>query len=86
MAWDEAMARYGDSLPTKAQGEIMAEQYMEINNAIKQFGGDKEPDWWYWTREECSSSEAWMVFMHAGYVHNPDKTYYGWVRSVAPVP
>ncbi len=86
MTWNEAMARYGDALPTKAQGEAMAEQCKAVNNAIMQFGGDKYPEKWYWKREEYGSSYAWYVTMNYGLVLFNYKTNSLRVRAVAPVP
>ena len=86
MTWDDAMSRYGNSLPTKEQAEVMGKIYSSINAAIIAFGGDKDPKGWYWTRTEENSSTAWVVYMYSGYVFNALKSNTYRVRAVAPVP
>jgi len=85
--WDEAMAKYGNRLPTKSQAEAMASNYKEINAAIVAFGGDSDPRSAYWTRTEFnSSSGAWYVNMYGGFVYSSTKPNTYRVRAVAPVP
>lgn len=87
MTWDEAMSRYGNSLPTKEQGEVMAKNYKAINAAIIAFGGDKDPKWYYWIRTEDDSSNDWSVNMGIGSgVGHYGLGNFGRVRAVAPVP
>ena len=88
MTWKEAMDLYGDSLPTKNQAKVMADNYEIINKSITAFGGDKDPGRWYWTRTEYNSAYAWYVSMYYGGVSNHYfiKTTAGGVRAVAPVP
>ncbi len=87
MDWDDAMRRYGDSLPSKEQGEVMANQHEAINKAIIAFGGDKDPEFGYWTKTEYDSSHAWFVLMNNGEVGKflTKESSYG-VRTVSPVP
>lgn len=85
MTWDEAMSHYGNSLPSKEQAEVMAKQHETINKAIIAFGGDKNPEYWYWTKTEQDSSCAWFVYMHGGIVFNSIKTNPNRARAVAPV-
>lgn len=85
MTWDEAMSRYGNSLPSKEQAEVMAKQHETINKAIIAFGGDKNPEYWYWTKTEQDSSTAWLVTMTGGVVSNYYKTLTFRARAVAPV-
>lgn len=82
MTWDDAMAQLGNSMPTKAQAEAMAAQHDAINSAIRAFGGDSDPEWWYWTCEEYDSSYAWVVNMKAGFTSNYNKTSSYRVRTV----
>lgn len=82
MTWDDAMAQLGNSLPTKEQAEAMAAQYGAVNSAIRAFGGDSDPEWWYWTRGEYDSSYAWVVNMKAGFTSNYNKTSSYRVRPV----
>ena len=86
MTWDEAMSRYGNSLPTKEQAEVMGKNYKAINAAIKAFGGDKDPAWVYWTRTENDSSYAWIVSMSYGCIGTGNKPGTNRVRAVTPVP
>lgn len=83
ITWDEAMRTYGNSLPTKAQGEVLAAQAEAIMAAVKAFGGDGE--WWFWTRTEYDSSYAWTVGMNYGGVGGNYKTGTYRARAVAPV-
>lgn len=88
MTWDEAMSRYGNSLPTKEQAEVMAKQHETINKAIIAFGGDKNPDGYYWTKTEAeydSSLLAWYVIMDSGYIDYNGKSCTYRARAVAPV-
>ena len=86
MTWDEVMSRYGNSLPTKEQGEVMAKNYKAINAAIIAFGGDNNPAWDYWTRTENYSSYAWCVGMTDGDILSAYEAQAWRVRTVAPVP
>lgn len=89
MTWDKAMSRYGNSLPTKEQAEVMAKNCDAINAAIIAFGGDKEPKRWYWTRTEyisLNTTYAWIVGMIYGNLNSEGKTYRYRVRTVAPLP
>lgn len=85
MTWDEAMSRYGNSLPSKEQAEVMAKQHEAINKAIIAFGGDKNPNEFYWTKIEDGSSYAWIVNMYSGTVHYFYKTNPNRARAVAPI-
>lgn len=80
---DEAMRTYGKSLPTKAQGEVIAAQAEAIKAAVKAFGGEGE--WYFWTRTKYDSSAAWFVYMNEGYVTYVPKTTPYRARAVAPV-
>ena len=86
MTWDEAVRRYGESaLPSEAQCRAMASDYQAINKAIIAFGGDKDPELWYWGKSYDASS-AWDVNMYNGYVYNyGSKTNTLRVRAVASV-
>lgn len=85
ITWDEAMRIYGNSLPTKAQGEVIVAQAEAIKAAVKAFGGD-DPMSIFWTRTEKAgdSSNAWYVIMSNRRVNFNDKTYTGRARAVAP--
>lgn len=88
ITWDEAMRTYGNYLPTKAQGEVIAAQANAIEAAVKAFGGD-DPMYRFWTRTECGedSSTAWLVSMPYGLIdYGNGKTSTYRVRAVAPVP
>lgn len=83
VTWDEAMSRYGNSLPSKEQAEVMSKQHETIK-AIIAFGGDEAG--MCWTKTEYDSSYAWYVSMTVGLVTYTHKTGTGRVRAVAPVP
>ncbi len=83
--WNDAIAKYGNSLPTRDQGDIMGKNVYEMNSALRVYGGQQLGDW-YWTRTESSSSYAWYVSMYLGTVLTNNKTSTSRVRAVAPVP
>ena len=87
MTWDAAMSRYSNVMPTKVQGEAMASQSVDVNNAIRSYGVNKPSGMtFYWTKTGCDSSYALGVYMFLGDVGNYTKTRAGRVRAVAPVP
>lgn len=87
--WDEAMRRYGNSVPTKAQSKVMSQQHDAINRAIIAFGGNKEPKAWYWTRTDMEEdpSYIWIFNMWDGLFSGGNKTAtaYGSIYKVLPV-
>lgn len=83
ITWDEAMRLYGNRLPIKAQGEVLAAQADAVMVAVEAFGGDGE--WYLWTRTEYDSFNAWIVYMISGNVSPYYKSDANRVRSVAPV-
>lgn len=87
MTWYDAMSRYSDRMPTKAQGEAWMAQDNAVKNAVLAFGGHWPNSWGgnYWTKTEYDSSLVWLVTMDYGYVGNYYKTNTGRVRPVAPV-
>lgn len=85
ITWDEAMRIYGNRLPTKAQGEVIAAQAGAIEAAVKAFGGDNDM-YSFWIRTEYDdSSSAWLVGMPYGSVYTSGKTNPYRARAVAPV-
>ena len=86
MTWEEAMNIYGDSLPSLEQAEEMARQYEEINAAILAFGGDNNPNLYYWTKVESDPYCAWFFDLFNGGVNPCNKIDASRVRAVAPVP
>ena len=86
MTWDEAMSRYSDVMPTKEQGEAMASQHEDVDNAIRSFGGNVPDFNVYWTKTEYNSDFAWFVIMADGTVDYYNESPVYRVRAVAPVP
>lgn len=84
ITWDEAMRNYGNSLPTKAQGEVLVAQAEAINLTVKAFGGEY-PMYAFWTRTERSSSSAWAVSVYGCIVGYNNKTHVTRVRPVVPL-
>ena len=90
--WHDAMSRFGDRLPSKAQGEALASQHEAVNKAILAYGGtsmiERKDGYapWYWTKEEKDSSNAWSVYMKFGGVPYSSKYSTYRVRAVVPVP
>ena len=85
MTWDEAMRRYGNSLPSKEQAVVMSVKLSSINWAITAFGGDKYSKGWYWTKTEYDSTYAWTVYIPGGNVNSTIKTTTGRVRAIVPI-
>lgn len=87
LTWNKAMSLYGYSLPSKDQMEAFVKQYVAINKAIVNFGGDVNYKLWYWTRDEDKkdSSCAWAVTMPYGYVDSGHKNEPSRVRSIIPI-
>lgn len=88
--WDEAKLWVSNMssnwrLPTKDEGTAMADQYKSVCSAIKAFGGDSDPAWWYWTSTESSASGAWYFYLGVGGVNNRNKSTYGCVRAVRAI-
>ena len=84
ITWDEAMRTYGNRLPTRAQGEVLAAQADAVMAAIKAFGGN-DYKYSFWTREDRDSSLALGVSMTRGSVDYNYKTGRNRARAVAPV-
>lgn len=86
MTWYEAIRRYGNQLPTKAQAQAMADNYKNINSALEAYGGTvPSTNNRYWTRDEYDSSRAWSVNLGYGRINYNFKTNTYRVRPVAPV-
>ena len=85
ITWDEAMRTYGNRLPTKAQGEVLASQTKAIMAAVESFGGDGYFRFWTRTEHKEGSSLAWYVTMNGGIVGNYYKATTARARAVAPV-
>ena len=84
MDWNIAL-KY--NLPTKAQGEVLANNKERLKNAFKTFGG-RMMEYGYWTKTEYEKdySCAWYIAMPNDGVYYFGKTSAGRVRAVAPVP
>ena len=88
--WDEAVqwvSRMGSGwrLPTKEEGEAMANQHEAVCAAIKAFGGDDHPVWWYWTSTEYGASRAWCFALVYGVVYVIGKSEDYGVRAVRAI-
>ncbi|MGN0222943.1 MAG: protein kinase [Muribaculaceae bacterium] len=75
----------GWRLPTKDEGHAMADQYEDVCAAIKAFGGDDDPAWWYWTSTEYGASGAWYFSLYHGYVGYDNKSDNVGVRGVRAI-
>ena len=87
--WNQAMRRYGNYLPTKAQAEAWMAQNAAIKEAVINFGGSwqSDPDMWYWTKTELNGNNlaVWHVYMQTSRVGTIGKTYLSRLRAVAPL-
>jgi hypothetical protein len=57
--WQEAVDKFGDDMPTVKQAHIIGAYHDEIQEKLKEAGGD-ELDGWLWTRSEYDASSAWL--------------------------
>ena len=48
----------------------------EINQALREAGGDEIPATWYWTSTEYSASYAWRLGLSSGYMYGYTKASY----------
>lgn len=70
MNWNTAMRRYGNYLPTKAQGEAWMAQNAAVKAAVTNFGGSWPGIYHsFWTQTESYPSCAWYICM-------PDSSIY----------
>ena len=89
--WEETKQRVNKMignwrLPTKDEGKAMADQCKAVCSAIKAFGGDDDPAWWYWTSTEYKASSAWCFDLNRGSVTDTEKSNYGvCVRAVRAI-
>ena len=84
--WDNAMSRFGSSLPTKSQAEAIARQHTAVNNALRAYGATMPTDWHvFWTRTENDAETAWGLDMSGGYTGTGSKPAQNMVRTVSPL-
>lgn len=38
----------------------------QINQALREVGGEEIGGWWYWTSTECSATYAWLLYLASG--------------------
>jgi len=56
----------------------------QINQALREVGGEEIGDWWYWTSTEYSATNAWGLFLGNGYMGSLTKaSFRGRVRAVS---
>ena len=55
----------------------------QINEILKQVGGDPLRNDWYHTATEYNTSYAWYVDFYGGYVDGSNKSLESYVRAVA---
>lgn len=86
--WYEAVAEYGeDRLPSREQCLAIALLYESLINAITAFGGDKDPEGYYWGKNDHDEYALYYVIMSYGNWGNNNKTTdFNRVRPVAPMP
>lgn len=85
MQW-ESLLSGGWRLPTKDEGEAMANQHEAVCAAIKAFGGDDDPEiFYYWTSNESDASRAWCFCLRSGHVYYYYKCNYCCVRAVCAI-
>lgn len=65
--WQEAVDKFGDDMPTVKQAHIIGAYHDEIQEKLKEAGGD-ELDGWLWTRSEYNARSAWLYYGNNGTV------------------
>jgi len=84
MTWGDAMDKYKSVMPTKEQGKALVSIDLGTwETKMNAYGGDAT--YWFWTRDEADSSNAWHVSMNYGLITNYTKIGSLRVRAVAPV-
>ena len=79
--WQDAVDKFGDDMPTVKQAHIIGAYHDEIQEKLKEAGGD-ELDGWLWTRSEYSAISAWLYNGYRGTVYTDGKYYSTEVRPV----
>lgn len=81
--WGYAVSKFGNRLPDKAQGEVIAANMDAIQNALEYFGG-KRMAGWYWTKESNRDGEnqAWEIMSNYNCIDSAEKTDMRSVRGV----
>lgn len=74
-----------DLLPGESQVRAIAGQYQAVNEAIKNFGGNKKPERRYWGKS-YSDTHAWGFDMKDGQISYTGKAFTYRVRTVGPMP
>lgn len=86
MTWDEAVNLYSeDAFPSEIQCHALAENWDNINESIKTFGGVEVPkdSVWYWGKE-YNSSQAWILSFNGNILYGTKKAKCR-VRAVTPL-
>lgn len=74
-----------DLLPGESQVRAIAGQHQAVNEAIKNFGGNKKPERRYWGKS-YSDTHAWGFDMKDGQISYTGKAFTYRVRTVGPMP
>lgn len=84
--WNEAMARYGNYLPTMQQGWAWMSQDDDVYWTVRRLEGSwPYDDLYYWSKDKKSSSVAWeMPVGHQSIGFDLKSNSYR-VRAVSPV-
>ena len=86
MDWYHAMdwaKKRGMRLFSQEEGMLMYAFRDQINEILKQVGGDPLRNDWYHTATEYNTSRAWVVNFSSGFVGSNLKYNEGYVRAVA---
>lgn len=73
MTWDEAMdyaKKEGKRLPTQQELFLMFIHKKELNEGLKNAGGQLWDTSWYWSSSEFDDNSAWIVTASKGYVNS----------------
>ena len=74
----------GQWVPAMGEALFMHLFRKEINQALREVGGDVLPGYWYWTSTEYGATDAWRLYLSHGYMRNDTKaSTRGRVRAVS---
>ncbi len=63
----------GEYIPALAEMYLLCRNRKQVNEALRFIGAEILDDLWYWTSTECSSSNAWYLYLANGGANNGAK-------------
>lgn len=81
----DATKKYGWTIPSKEEWDLVDAYREEIDKIIKEAGGEELKNCWYWSRTvaQCYSNRAWFYTGYIGALYISIKSYTSSVRALA---